>query len=33
MATLPQIDNQLQNITSINTLPSKTYKLNINETR
>ena len=31
MATLPQIDNQLQNITKINTLPSKTYKLNLSE--
>ena len=33
MATLPQIDGGLENITEINTLPSKTYKLNINETK
>lgn len=32
MATLPQIDNQLENITVINMLPSKTYKLNLSET-
>lgn len=32
MATLPQIDNQLQNNTQINILPSKTYKLNLSET-
>jgi len=31
MATTPQIENQLENITEIIQLPSKTYKLNINE--
>ena len=31
MATIPQIENQIQNTTSIVTLPSRTYKLNINE--
>ena len=32
MATTPQIDGEIQVVNSIATIPSKTYKLNINET-